>query len=686
MSELLPIPLLIAGVVVAAAWELVAVARTGGWRRAIPAAGLRTLSVGACAVAFLRPQTGAVAVEAAEGGRGVVIAGSGGVVPASLGLSGRRAPARLGHVALRGDTADVDAELGATLAALGPRPGCAFLVLGDGDDPDRAADLAARIAGRGHAVCAVAPLPDPAATMFLTAPTVIPPEPRTGTQAVVVSELRAALAHAARVKVDWTLDGESLGSRDVNVGAGATITRLERAFVVPGPGAHRLRLETTEPCVTSSGRFFRASPGVRRLILLEGDARPIYRYVRRALEDDAGFSVRAECSAERTVASAVIPRTSAEWSSVDLVVLGNLAAAEMPPGFAARLAVFVREGGGLLVLAGDGNLDRGGWNRTALSDVLPAASDEPGGVVAGPLDVRPAGSVGTPRPFPFGSLWAGPASPSAVDAGVSWRTLDELDDAWELPGLGASASVPIVATRPGRTVPLLAWHRAGAGACAIVTSEAIWRWAAPGGAQGVVHDQFWRDLAAGLARSSAPEGRAVWLEARASRIRAGDVLDVDVYVYVTDPAATVLVEVSADPGGGPADVQTVRLPAGALVRHFGMAPRDAGSIALRAVIEGADGPAGTSGCVVRVDRGEAVSGTRDVSRLRAACELSAGCLAAPEAPGEAVRRFLAALAPPHDTSMHPSAAIRRVPVAFLFAAVVAALLAEWLAWRSWERE
>ncbi len=137
--------------------------------------------------------------------------------------------------------------------------------------------------------------------------------------------------------------------------------------------------------------------------MVEGPPRPIYRSVRRALASDERFSLSSSCAAERRPGERLLPSGETAYSALDVVILGDLGAGEFAPGELAGLARFVRGGGGLVVVAGERNLGAGSWDATPLAGILPVRMGPGDGVVPGPLEARPSGRVGEPRPFPFGA-------------------------------------------------------------------------------------------------------------------------------------------------------------------------------------------------------------------------------------------------------------------------------------------
>ncbi|MHC4202609.1 MAG: hypothetical protein ACYSU0_21665, partial [Planctomycetota bacterium] len=441
---------------------------------------------------------------------------------------------------------------------------------------------------------------------------------------------------------------------------------------------------------------------------IEGPPREVYRALRRALESDDGFRVGSSSAVERPRRARLLPREEHGWSGVDLVIVGDLAAPEFAPGALDRLARFVREGGGLVVVAGDANLGPGGWGATALAGVLPVKVGPDDGAVPGPIDVRPAGRVGQARPFPFGAGWDGGAGGEdaartfARSGASSWRELAELARARAVAGVARGARVPIIGVRPGLKVPLLVEGRAGSGRVAVVLSGDIGRWARSSPEGRLAHDEFWRDIARGVARASPDGGPRVWLECPPLAARSGPEAGrpIPVTVYLADATAGVSLEIERPGERGGRTRETVKLPPRGLVRTYELAPRGPGRILLRARTGSGTFKAASAPLEIEVkaapgeslERGRArdPDATEGVDELRAVCIASGGVLstegsgvAAVAAFGKGVARAGADSARPGGELAAGGETTDALPAGAWLALFVAFLVAEWSLRREW---
>lgn len=221
----------------------------------------------------------------------------------------------------------------------------------------------------------------------------------------------------------------------------------------------------------------------------------------------------------------LLPRTQSEWDGYDLVCLGDLDAAELPPEQQQRAADFVgRRGGFLVIIAGPRGMPRA-FNLGAMANLLPI------------------------RPAPGGDPGGDPVRLALTADGFEHPITQVLDDPqlnkklWPLlPPFDWVAGA--VAPKPGATVliegmnrartPVVAVQRYGAGRVFWIGAEESWRWRDRLGER--VHQTFWlQALRWGLA------GR---LRGKDARLEAG--LD----RYLMDPGESAELRVRAAPAEG----------------------------------------------------------------------------------------------------------------------------------------
>jgi len=611
------------------------------------------------------------------------------------------------------DARDVENALAPALAACGSRPDAALLLL-DGARGERDhSPTVWRLVRGGVRVFAVRSRERAGPHVAVGPVEVAPAGPAQGRPAVASAELVGHAPGCADLRVRWTLDGVEIATCRVRAPSQGRPVRVENAFVVPSAGLHRVRVHVAplegevDVDNNSSAAFFRARPGPLRVLVVEGAPRPAYRALKRALSADDRFAVSATCSAERSRRGRLLPRDGSDWSAVDVVILGDLAARDFAPGALERLSRFVREGGGLVVLAGARNLGPGDWGRTALARVLPVKMAPEDAAIPGPLDVRPAGRAGTPRPFPFGAgllgnIGAGLAERNeARRRSAGWRELPELERARSVAGIAPGAGVPVVAVRPGREVPLIVHRDAGDGRVIVVLSDDLPRWVAAGSGGRIAHDEFWRDMVAGAGRYVPDGANRVWLDPPAGPAVAGEPLRFT--AYFADAAAAGSVRLEYEGSAGDRRRETLALAPRGLARTFEVSAPAEGRLTLRACARagekeiasapvevavvaasgGADSGAPEERVVDSVDPADA---SPVEVRLRAACRSSGGRLSTPGAPGPAVEGFIRFAS--GGTGAVVTRVTRRdaVPPPALLALFVVLITVDWALRRAWGME
>jgi hypothetical protein len=152
-------------------------------------------------------------------------------------------------------------------------------------------------------------------------------------------------AAASGIPVSLELDGQTLETKNVDVGAGAAASVTFSQFTLTGPLMHGVVRAGTDALAADNAFHFvlRPSQAVSVLVVDSGD-RVASFYLSRALSIGTTPAFRAEVTPAARVTPAMLERAA-------VVVLNNAA---VPPGLAGgALRRFVERGGGLLVVFGD---------------------------------------------------------------------------------------------------------------------------------------------------------------------------------------------------------------------------------------------------------------------------------------------------------------------------------------------
>lgn len=308
------------------------------------------------------------------------------------------------------------------------------------------------------------------------------------------------------------VEGTTLDSLAVLLPADGGETVAELRFTPPRDGTLRAGVLVEpfpgERVLDNNEREFLVTvqPGKLRVVYLEPYPRFDFAFLSRALRADEGFEVSADAGREPLAGS------EADWTSADVIILGNTALDRLAPERAERLRRWVVEGGGgLLLLGGQDALRARGrpWD-----ELLPLRAGPGSRLSAGEFGVRltPRGAA-----HPLARLAA-----SAEANALVWRSLPPLQAAHRGLETAAGATVLLETASPGppeSVSALFAVMTAGRGKVACLAAAGLWRWdlvARGAGLPGETYRQFAGQVVRWLASDDegrrvrcAPEKRAV---------------------------------------------------------------------------------------------------------------------------------------------------------------------------------
>lgn len=245
--------------------------------------------------------------------------------------------------------------------------------------------------------------------------------------------------------------------------------------------------------------------GPDRVLYVEGEPRPEFAFLRRAIAADSGVQlVGLLRSAEGKFLRLGVrdslelltgfPTSREELFTYRAIVLGSIEASFFTGDQLRMLADFVNvRGGGLIALGGRSALTEGGYRGTPLADVLPIALDR------APLDTAGPAIDYTVRPTSAGLAHAALqiADTDAASA-AKWATMPPLTGVNALGSLRPGAAALLSGRRAGANSdqPLLAWHRYGRGIGAVfgVQDTWLWRMHADVAVDDLTHLVLWRQL------------------------------------------------------------------------------------------------------------------------------------------------------------------------------------------------
>jgi uncharacterized membrane protein len=397
----------------------------------------------------------------------------------------------------------------------------------------------------------------------------------------VVAPQRALAGAAILIEADVRTRGLGSDAGTVTVEADGRVVATEtvrapergdvahvRMRIPPLPaGTYRLavRVKSLPQEIVTENNAWQASLDVRggpdRILYIEGEPRPEFAFLRRAVANDSGVQVVGLLrSAERKFLRLGVrdsldllggfPTSREELFSYRAIIMGSIEASFFTADQLRMIAEFVSQrGGGLLVLGGRASLSEGGFAGTPIAEVLPLT------LARGDVNAEGPATVVTVRPTRAGQTHPALQLRGTLPASIArWDSLPPLTTVNQIGGLRAGATMLLAGrTEAGRSdIPILAYQRYGRGTAAVFTVQDSWQWRM--GATIAVDDDtfqtFWRQLSRWLVDGTpdrleitatparvAP-GEPVTLRAHVSNAFYTDVNNATVSVTVRGPNGT----------------------------------------------------------------------------------------------------------------------------------------------------
>lgn len=365
----------------------------------------------------------------------------------------------------------------------------------------------------------------------------------------VLAEVVLRVRGLSRQQVTVTAEDEGrvVVQREVPLPDAGDVTVARLSLPPLPPGSRRLTFRVRpapNEIVTENNELrtvLRVRPGPERVLYVEGEPRPEFAFLRRAVAADSALQVVALLQSAKGKFLRLGVEDSVELAGgfpirrEDLfryhgLILGSMAASFFTGDQLRMLADFVsRRGGGLIVLGGRGALAEGGFAGTPLAEVLPVGLDA----------VTPAGA-GDPateltiRVTPPGLVHPALQLGATEAAGARWDSLPPLTSVNHLGSLKPGATALLVGRAAGvPEVPVLAVQRFGKGTVALVGVQDTWLWQmhADIPLEDQTHEMLWKQL---IRWSLAAVPDRVEIVAQPSRVGPGE--PVVLHARVSDEA------------------------------------------------------------------------------------------------------------------------------------------------------
>lgn len=373
----------------------------------------------------------------------------------------------------------------------------------------------------------------------------------------------------------------SLAQRSITLPADGQIATVELLFTPTRPGDHEFELVVTPPQGDVDRDNNRLSQPVRvregklKVLLADGLPRWEFRELKNTLEREATIELQTllqeadlEFALQDETAKALkgrFPLTQEALAEYDVVMLGDVNPGAFSPGVLEQVREFVRDGGGLLLMAGPQHMPLA-FRGTPLETLLPIELDAarvppPDADLREPFQPRwtEAGRLSTPL---FRHLQLDGLSSDAGTAGNNssrdvWRSLPGLFWLCESPRLKAGATVLLEhPQRRGETsakggLPVIALQRFGAGKVLFHATDELWRWRFRNSEK--IYSRYWIQALRFLSRTQSLTGaRGVEFSADRQTYQRGEGIKLRLQVLderqlPASGSATVMLERSDEP-------------------------------------------------------------------------------------------------------------------------------------------
>lgn len=390
----------------------------------------------------------------------------------------------------------------------------------------------------------------------------LPPSALAGAGVVIDVGVRVRGLNGRRTTVAVEADGRLVATQPLELPQRGELARANLRLPALTPATYRLTVRVSPidgETVQENNEYhtvLQVRPGPEKILYVEGEPRPEFAFLRRAVADDSGLQLvgllrtakgkylrlGVDDSLELV---AGFPTTRAELFQYRALVLGSVEAGFFTGDQLRMIADFVSQrGGGLLALGGPAALGEGGFAGTPVADVLPVmlTSSEPDSAAREvALHLTPAGAT-----FPGLVLGAGEQPASRFDSLPRLTTVNRLGNA--RPG-----ATTLIRGRPaagGPDVPVLTFQRYGRGVAAVFGVQDTWLWQmhASISLEDQTHETLWRQLlrwllegvpnrvdVAALPARVGP-GEPTTIRARVNDEAFVDVNDAQVVAHVTSPS------------------------------------------------------------------------------------------------------------------------------------------------------
>jgi hypothetical protein len=307
--------------------------------------------------------------------------------------------------------------------------------------------------------------------------------------------------------------------------------KFELSYIPQTPGDRKITLRAAPQAgerITTNNElstFVNVLDGGLNVLYLEGEPRTEQRFIRRSLASSPDIKVDFQWIDERDRNHWPINLgDKLQPGKYNVYIIGDLDSSAFRPEDLKQLRDDVQRGAGLIMLGGFHSFWAGGYQKTALADILPLEARQVDQLARQDFDAPVRTDLHlNPVPLPRGP---GPnktgvamlpdqrfgyeppmrlASPDQNRA--AWEKLPPLEGANKFEALKPAAR-PLADTPDGK--PLLVAAEPGNGRVLAFAGDSTWRWFMQGFER--EHKRFWRQVILWLAKKDDTDDQKVWLK------------------------------------------------------------------------------------------------------------------------------------------------------------------------------
>ena len=395
-----------------------------------------------------------------------------------------------------------------------------------------------------------------------------PPTILAGASTIVEAVISLRGVKGEKTTVTVEANGRIVTTEAVTLPDRGDVARVRLRVPSMAPGTYRLAVRAKaldKETVIENNELhtvLEVRPGPARILYVEGEPRPEFAFLRRAVAADSALQVVGLMrSAEKKYLRlgvkdslelvAGFPTTREELFQYRGIILGSIEASFFSGEQMRMIAEFVNlRGGGLLALGGRASFAEGDFPGTPIADVLPLNLDRTRSDTGAPatlLKIRP-----TQSGLSHAALQLRGSEPASA---ARWDSLPPLTSVNHLGSPRSGATVLLTGrTAENIDMPVLTYQRYGRGTSAILGVQDSWLWKMDTSisVDDVTFATFWRQLLRWLVESAPDQidvaavpgrvgpGESVTLRAHVNDSAFVDVNNALVSAHITSPTGRVI--------------------------------------------------------------------------------------------------------------------------------------------------